>query len=494
MINIINEWEFKLSAYLYALTVIGFDNHTIASKDGADYRNERISFLSGEYYNVLTDENIYKTLVELNKDNSLNKKDKRKVKLYLKIFKDAKALTKEEYVEYDKLTLKANDVWENARETSDYKAFEPYLIKLFEFSKYIAKKRNSNVSAYDLFLDDYEEGMNIDKYDEFFNLIKERISPLVKEVNNKQDLVNTNVLNGIYNLDKQIKFNRHIMKYLGFEDSWSYSSVSVHPFTTSMSKNDIRITTRYKEDDILYSLFSTIHEVGHGMFEHQLSDEIEGTIFSRVVTSGIHESQSRLFENYLGRNISFWKYNYPILQKEFDFLKNVTLDDFVRSINASKPSFIRTEADELTYPLHILVRYEIEKGVFDGSIPLDNLNEVWNSKMKEYLGVDVPNDSYGILQDVHWSGGSFGYFPAYALGSAYAAQIFNAMEKELDVDNLLETNNFNEINKWLKDKVHNDGALLTPKEILIKATNEEFNPMYYIEYLEDKYKKLYEIK
>ena len=175
-------------------------------------------------------------------------------------------------------------------------------------------------------------------------------------------------------------------------------------------------------------------------------------------------------------------------------MKNVSLEEFVNAINSSSPSLIRTEADELTYPLHILVRYEIEKGIFDGSISLENLNNIWNKKTKKYLGVDVPNDREGILQDIHWSSASFGYFPAYALGSAYSAQIFNSMKKDLNIDDLLENNKFNEINSWLKDKIHSNGALFTPKEILINATGEEFNPMYYVEYLENKFKKLYDIK
>ncbi|NLC96105.1 MAG: carboxypeptidase M32 [Erysipelotrichaceae bacterium] len=488
--EVINNWEFKLSAYRLALSTLGFDTQTIAPKDGSKYRNERHSFLSGEYYNILTDDTIYNRLLKLDKDSSLNKTDKRKVTLYLKNLKDTKSLSKEEYVEYNKLVLDSSDVWEVARENNDYELFEPYLIKLIEYGKKIAKKRNNNINAYELFLDDYEEGMTIQKYDEFFNLIKERIIPLLKKVVQKNS-VNKGIIKGVYDIDKQKEFNKIIMNYLGFDESWSYFTTSAHPFTSGISKNDIRITTRYDEKDILYSLYGVIHEVGHGMYEHQNSDEINGTIFNTAITSGIHESQSRLFENYLGRNINFWKSNYHILQDYFPHLKSVNINEFVSSVNSCEPSFIRTEADELTYPLHILVRYEIEKGIFDSSIKTENLNKVWNLKMKQYLNVDVPNDSLGILQDVHWASGSFGYFPAYALGSAYAAQIFNTMKKELNVEDILSNNKFNLINDWLREKIHKFGASLTPQELLINATGEEFNPIYYINYLEDKYSKLY---
>ncbi len=492
-INIMNlkEYEFKLSAYSLALSTINFDALTIAPKLSSEYRNDRYSYLSGEYYNILTDDNFYQLLTELK--NSEDIVLKRKAKLYLDILESSKALSKEEYMEFTKLKMDSNIAWEKAREENDYKIFEPYLIKLIETSKYIAKKRNANIKAYDLFLNDFEEGMNEEKYDEFFMLIKERIVPLIKEVVDSEYKLNDDILKESYDVKFQEKFVNDILGYLKFEKDFGYCSTSIHPFTNAFSKNDIRITTRYKDNELLNSIFSVIHEVGHGMFEHQISDEFDGSIIQQGITSGIHESQSRLFENYLGRNKSFWKYNYPILQNNFDRLKNVSLDQFMDAINIVKPSLIRTEADELTYPLHILIRYEIEKGLFNGSISSDNLNATWNEKYKEYLGVDVPNDIDGILQDVHWSDASFGYFPAYALGSAYSAQIYNAMKKELNVDGLLENNNFEFINDWLKNKIHNNAALYTPEEILIKATGEKFNPKYYIEYLEDKFKKIYKL-
>ncbi len=242
------------------------------------------------------------------------------------------------------------------------------------------------------------------------------------------------------------------------------------------------------------AILSTVHEVGHATYEHDIDPKYDGMILSNGVSSGMHESQSRLFENYLGRTLSFWKANYPILQKYFPKqLEGITVEQYVDAINASTPSLIRTEADELTYPMHILIRYEIEKGLFNGTIPVEKLNETWNKMYKEYLGVDVPNDRDGILQDVHWSDGSFGYFPTYALGSAFSAQFMKAMRKDIDVDELLENNKFDEIIAWLKEHIHQYGCRYTAEEIMLKATGEPFNPDYYLDYLEEKYTKLYNL-
>lgn len=494
MINKLNEYEFKLSAYALALSTLNFDSMTVAPKLGNNYRNERMGYLSGEYYKILTDGEFIKLLNELNLQEDLDKITKRKVKLYLKNLETALALTKEEYMEFNKLKMDAYDAWEEARAENNYKIFEPFLIKLIETSKKVALKRNQKIEPYNLLLSDFEEGMDIEKYDQFFNLIKERIVPLIKKIVANEYQIEEAFLNEKYDVNTQKEFVKDILQYLNFDKSFSHCSISTHPFSSGFSKNDVRVTTRYNEKMLTDSIFSIIHEVGHATFEHQVNEQFDGSIIASAITMGVHESQSRLFENCLGRSKAFWEYNYPILQEKFDKLNGVTLDDFVKAINVSKPSLIRTDADELTYPLHILLRYEIEKGIFDGSIDVYNLREVWNSKTEELLGIKVLNDKVGILQDIHWSDASFGYFPAYALGSAYAAQIYRQMKKELNVDGLLKNNQFEEINKWLKEKIHDSGALYTPQEKLLYATNEEFNPVYYIDYLENKFKKLYKIK
>ncbi|MBQ1477189.1 MAG: carboxypeptidase M32, partial [Erysipelotrichaceae bacterium] len=257
----------------------------------------------------------------------------------------------------------------------------------------------------------------------------------------------------------------------------------------------VRITTAYDEHNVASAIFSTIHECGHATYEHQVDRKYEGTSIARDISSGMHESQSRFFENYLGRRKSFWVRLYPKLQKLFpENLGSVSLDDFVKAINVSRPSLIRTEADELTYPLHILVRYEIERGVFSGKISTDGLNETWKKMYEEYLGVKVPNDTDGILQDTHWSDGSFGYFPTYALGSAIGAQILSRMEEDIDLDALLEKGQFAKVKEYLRKNIQHDGALYDYQTILEHYMGKRFDARYFVRYLKKKYRKLYGIK
>jgi possible carboxypeptidase taq len=342
-------------------------------------------------------------------------------------------------------------------------------------------------------LDDYEPGMNVEKYDEFFEALKERLVPLIKKVTAAKQ-INEDFLHQSFPVEEQKRFMDELLKYLHFDPSWGYQNESEHPFTSWTCENDCRTTTKYIEDNVASAILSTVHEVGHAYYEHNINPKYDGMILSEGVSSGMHESQSRLCENYLGKTLAFWKYHYPKLQKVFPMqLEKVSLEDFYGAINASKPSFVRTEADELTYPLHVLIRYEIEKGLFDGSISTEGLDKTWNAKYKEYLGIDVPNDKLGILQDVHWSDGSFGYFPTYALGTAFAAQYVHAMKKDLDVDSLLENNKFDEVMNWLRENIHTYGFRYEAPKLMKMVTGEEFNVNYFLDYIEDKYTKLYQL-
>ena len=340
-------------------------------------------------------------------------------------------------------------------------------------------------------LDDFEPGMTEEKYDAFFHSLKERLIPLIRKVKEKKQIP-SDFLHQKFSVDEQKKFMQELLSYLHFDSSWGYQNESEHPFTSWTCENDCRTTTKYIENEPVNAILSTVHEVGHAYYEHNIDPKYDGMILSDGVSSGMHESQSRLCENYLGRSRAFWEYHYPRFQRHFpNELGNISLDEFYRAVNLSEPSFVRTEADELTYPLHIVIRYEIEKGLFNGTISTENLDQTWNAKYKEYLGLDVPNDRVGILQDVHWSDGSFGYFPTYALGTAFAAQFMHAMRKDLDVDSLLQNNRYDTIMQWLKEHVQHYGCLYDAGEIIKRATGEEFNVKYFLDYIEEKYTKLY---
>ncbi len=486
------EWVLKMSAYQMALAIIGVDKQTVAPKAGNEYRDLRTSILSGEAFSIQTDPEMKDVLEALLKED-IDGDTRRAVELYYKEMMNIMSIPKDFFVEHSNLVNESYNAWLEAKTKDDYSIFAPYLAKVIEDSKKIYSYRNSTESLYNQMLDDFEPGMNEKKYDQFFDKVKERLVPLIQKVVNAKQ-VETDFLYQNYPVEDQKAFSKELLKYLHFDEEWGYQNETEHPFTSWTCENDCRTTTKYLPNNLPSAILSTVHEVGHATYEHDIDPKYDGMILSNGVSSGMHESQSRLFENYLGRTVSFWKANYPTLLKYFPKqLEGISVEKYVDAINASSPSLIRTEADELTYPMHILIRYEIEKGLFNGTIPVEKLNETWNKMYKEYLGVDVPNDRDGILQDVHWSDGSFGYFPTYALGSAFSAQFMKAMRKDIDVDKLLENNQFDEIIAWLKEHIHQYGCRYTADEIMLKATGEPFNPDYYLDYLEDKYTKLYNL-
>ena len=489
----IKAWQDEIKAYQLALTTMSYDRLTVAPENGIDYYSEQAAYLSGVLYSIQTDPDIEKTLNEL-KSEELNAEQKRMIELHLKDFDRLKRISKDDYVAYQKLCQVSEKKWEEAKIKKDYSIFEPYLLQVIAAQKKFCALRDATKEPYDILLDDYEEGMDQKKYDAFFALIKEKLLPLIHEITLKQDALRTDFLEGSWDIEKQKQMMKVLQKYLNFDPSWGYMGISAHPFTSCFSHNDVRITNAYHENMLLSSIFSLIHETGHAIYEHQIPEAYEGTVLCNV-SMGIHESQSRMYENNLGRRMSFWNRNYDELVSLWpDRLKDIDQETFVRAVNSAKPSLIRTEADELTYPVHILIRYEIEKGIFDGSVDCRRLEETWNQKMKEYLGITVPDTSQGILQDVHWSDGSFGYFPTYALGSAYAAQFINAMQKDIDIDTALAYQDMASIQKWQKERIHCYGASIPSLQIIENATGESFNPQYYIEYLYNKYRDLYQIK
>lgn len=491
MLKKYQEWIFKMSAYNMALAIIDIDKMTVAPSGGSAYRDERSSYLAGELFSIQTDPEMVAVLEELNKCDDLDFETKRAVSLYYKNVKNSLCIPKEEFINYSKLLNESYEKWHEAKIKKDYTIFEPYLKNVIETCKKMYEYRNDSRNLYDQMLDDFEPEMNQEKYDIFFDAIKEELVPLIHQVT-KAKQIDDSFLYQNYDIEGQKKFMDELLKYLKFDSSWGYQNETEHPFTSWTCENDCRTTTKYLEDNVTSAILSTVHEVGHAYYEHDVDPKFDGMILSEGISSGMHESQSRLCENYLGRTKAFWTYNYLLLQKQFpEQLQNVSLDDFVKAINVAKPSLVRTEADELTYPLHILIRYEIEKGLFNGSISVEGLDKTWADKYEEYLGIRPANATEGILQDVHWSQGSFGYFPTYALGSAYAAQFMKKMRESMDVDRALENNHYEECVAWLKENIHQYGCLYSGEEILRKATGEDFNVKYYIDYLKEKYTKLY---
>ncbi len=485
-----------LAAYSQLIQTAQFDKATIAPKKGHPLASKRIALVSGEYFLIITSPKYQELIEDLEKNKDrLSAQKKRTIELTAKEINRLKNIPKDEYVEYVQLCGESEIAWQKARDKNDYAIFEPFLIKMISYQKKFAAYRNPDIKPYNLMLDDFQEGMDIEKYDKFFSLIKSELVPLIRQITQIKTQEEPSILEKeTFKIELQEKFVTDLAKYLNFDKSWGYLTTSIHPFTSSLNNNDVRITTAYDTENLTSAIFSVIHEIGHATYEHQINPRYEGTPIKTDLSLAVHESQSRLFENNIGRSLGFWRVNYPKLQKAMaPQLDTLDLAEFYRAINTAKPSLIRTEADELTYPIHILIRYEIEKGIFDGTVDITELDKVWAKKYQEHLGVNPSDDLTGILQDIHWSDGTFGYFPTYALGSAYAAQIAKVLFEQLDLDAILSGKRTKELSAWLKGHIHQYGALYQPDKILELATGEPFNPHHYIDYLKDKYSNLYQL-
>lgn len=473
------------------LALLQWDLETQAPKGGYKLISEMIGELSLKSYNLTTSSEFLEILKELKKNSEkLDDIVKREIELLEEEIEKIKVIPSEEYKMYCELTAKAQGVWEMARENNDFESFAPVLEQIFNFSRKFIEYRGVKNDIYSEILNDYEKGMNISKLDNFFEELKKEIVPLLKEVSeNKRDFQEK--MKFEVSECTQKLFSEELLEYIGFDLERGILSESAHPFTLTVNKDDVRLTTRYLKDLPFSSIFSTIHEGGHGIYEQGVSEELKDTILSDGSSMGIHESQSRFYENIIGRSKEFW---FGVLEKskfKYNELSKLSLEEIYKGINEVNPSLIRVEADELTYSLHIMIRYEIEKGVLSGEYMIKDLPKIWNEKMYEYLGITPENDSEGVLQDVHWSCGLIGYFPSYALGNVYSVQILNAMKKDINVIGALERGELNKIREWLREKIHRYGKLKTPKEIMVSVTGEELNPVCYIEYLKEKYRNIY---
>jgi carboxypeptidase Taq len=344
-------------------------------------------------------------------------------------------------------------------------------------------------------LDHYEPGLTVEKLDKLFGDLRASLVPLVQKIKDAPDKPNSSILERDFDPDKQKEFVVDVLKKIGFNFDAGRLDVSAHPFATGINPGDVRLTTRYYRNNLRSAVFGAIHEGGHGMYEQNISKDLIGTGLCTGASMSIHESQSRFWENIVGRSYGFWKHFYPQLVKLFpESLGDVRLEEFHRAINEVTPSFIRVEADEVTYNLHIMLRYEIEKKLFNGEIEVKDLPGLWNQLMEEYLGITPPNDALGVLQDVHWSFGLFGYFPSYSLGNIYASQITHAMKKDLpNFDQLVENGEFAPILSWLVDKIHRHGKMKDPLDLLREVTGEDVNASYLVAYLEEKVSKIYQL-
>ena len=453
-INYINKTLDKVALYYRVLGKVNFDMQCIAPKKGLQRASEDVTTLSSIPFKLMHSKKFMNTVDELysNKEN-LNEYEVKLIDNLYESKEKTKNITPKMQDEYNKATSESYLKWLECKEKGDYEGFKPYLDKVINLTRdRILLRDKQEKTIYDTILNDFEKGNSIEILDAYFDKLKKEIVPLVKKIQNSKKKIRRDFLSNKVEIYKQEKFSKWLLEHEALDMDALVLMTTEHPFTTGFGLGDTRVTTHYYEDMFISNLYSILHEGGHALF-----DQNEPEIFHKYhiegnMTMAMHECASRFFENMIGRSKAYVDLIYPTFKEIFsEEFKDVTKQELYEGVNIVEPSLIRTEADELTYSLHILIRYELEKGFINGEFSVEDLDKRWNEKYKEYLGVDVPSAKLGILQDVHWTD-TYGYFPSYSLGSAYASQIYKTMEKELNIEECIRNDEIYKIRDYLKEK------------------------------------------
>ena len=488
----LNELEKAAYALGHAQSILFVDGDTVAPKNSWKGRGKALSYVGELMYRQLVNPETGEVL-----ETILQHKDEadevtfRRAEVMKESYDDLHILPMEEFVAYQELTNESSAVWHDAKEKSDWNMFAPYLEKLIAARRRFASLKNPAKPAYDILLDQYEKGAVMADLDPFFRTLREELSPVIREVAAREKPVPA-FTKGPWPVAQQRIFSDKLMVLEGLDPLNCAIGETEHPFTGGPNKWDIRITTHYHEEDPFSSMYSVIHEGGHALYEMDVRDDLQFTGLAGGVTMGVHESQSRFYENIIGRSRAFCAPLLKFLKEVFpEQMKGVTEEELYSAINLSKPSLIRTEADELTYSLHVMIRYELEKAMIAGNLKVADIPGEWNRLYKDVLGVDVPDDRRGCLQDSHWSTGYIGYFPSYALGSAYGVQMLRQMEKTVDVWGTVAKGDLSPVTAWLTENIHQYGALKKPQDLLPAAMGGPLDATVYTDYLKKKFSELY---
>lgn len=493
LINYVKDIE----VYNNACTVLSWDMETTTPQNGIDTIVNTMGILSTKAFEMSTSEKMEQMLNGLMSEEESEKLDelqKAVVKEMKRSFDENKNVPVDFYTEYSMHIAKAQNVWQNAKRNNDYESFKPYLEKNIEMTKKLYNyMKGEGKGNYDSMLDDYERGMNMEVIDRLFNELKAELIPLVKAISQKPQPDRSKFTRKCP-AHKQKEFCRYLLEYIGFNMESGVMAESEHPFTSNVDRNDVRITNHYYENDFLNAAFSVIHEGGHGIFEQNCDEKYDHTPFEGCRYMGLHESQSRFYENILARNINFWKPVMPKLYEIFPEFSDITLEELYREVNRVQNGFIRVDSDEVTYCFHIILRYELEREMFNGNVSVDELPKLWADKMEEYLGIRPETDDKGVLQDTHWGGGMFGYFPTYLLGSIYDGMFLEKIEEELgDIDTILAEGRIKEITSWLNENVHKYGSYREPMQVISQVCGKELSVKPLIKYFKEKYTRVYDL-
>jgi carboxypeptidase Taq len=473
----------------------GWDQQVMMPRGGAPARAEQMATLRAIIHERFIDDRIGVLLEELRPYEEglpADSDDAALIRVVRHDYDKARRVPTELAAELARASSRGHQIWVEARAESNFQKFLPVLRHNLELKHRYIECFEPADEPYDVLLDDYEQGAKTADVRAVFARLKDAQVPLIAVVRERAGTVNGGAASGPFPIDRQRTFVRSVLDRFGFDEAAWRLDLTVHPFATNTAIDDIRITTRYSEDS-LSGLFGAMHEFGHGLYEHGSDPSLERSPLAGGVSLGLHESQSRLWENLVGRSAGFWKRFYPELQRTFsEALAGVEPDEFWRAVNCVAPSLIRVEADEVTYNLHVILRFELEQELLSGSLALEDLPEVWNTRMREYLGVEVPDDARGVLQDVHWSGGIIGYFPTYTLGNVMSVQIWEAAKRELgDLDGQIEAGEFGALREWLTNRLHRYGRKFAPNETLERVAGSPIDPEPYLGYLKQKVEAVY---
>ncbi|MDR1099660.1 MAG: carboxypeptidase M32 [Treponema sp.] len=485
-----------------AIAVLQWDEETYLPARGVEERSEQLALLEEIAHRRFTEPETGRLLADLGSTPDNPRGDERLADMerdFLRVMRrkyDRAVRLPPDFVAAEaRAEGLSQPAWAQARRDNDFAAFLPHLKVMIDFARKKAELWGFGGGArYDGLLDIYEPGMSAVEIDAVFTPLRERLVSLLEKIR-RSSPPDTAFLNQRFDVEKQARFNHRLMDYLGFDRDRGRLDASAHPFTTTLGPHDVRITTRYFPDNILSGIFSVIHESGHAFYETGFAPELRGSCLADGASMAFHESQSRFWENVIGRSRPFWEGFSPALQETFPRqLDGVGTESFCRAVNEVKPSLIRVDADEVSYALHIILRFELEKRLISGELEAEKLPAVWREYSREYLGVESETDADGVLQDVHWSMGSFGYFPSYALGNLYGAQIRRKIESDLpDFEGVVRRGEFGVLRDWLNNHIYRWGCRLEPAELLRKITGEQLSVIPFLEYIEKKYTELYGI-
>jgi carboxypeptidase Taq len=479
-----------------AAAVLDWDQQTYMPPGGVTARANQKATLSKLSHELFTDDRTASLLAAAEEENRglpEDSDDAALLRVARRDFDKATRIPADLVEEKSRVTSLAQEAWAKARAENDFPAFAPWLERVVELERRTAEALGYEDRLYDALVDLYEPGMTSRKLDAVFSELKRETVPLVQAISENQSAVDDSVLHREYDEEAQRRFAEAVLADCGFDFTRGRQDRSVHPFCTHFSQNDVRLTTRYDRNFLSMALFGSLHEMGHGLYEQGVSPSLEGTLLSSGTSLGVHESQSRLWENLVGRSRGFWEHYYPRLQQTFpDALRGVSCETFYRAINRSGPSLIRVEADEVTYNLHIILRYEMENDLLEGRLSVADAPDAWNARTQELLGLTPPDNRQGILQDVHWSIGIFGYFPTYSLGNILSVQLFDqAVAAVPSIPEDIRHGRFQPLLGWLRENVHQYGRKYLPEDLIRKATGRPLTVEPYVRYLKTKFGEIY---